>query len=150
MKPVIVIEPYNSFHSELLYPKYQQGLIAWGTIPPNLSITSFIIVMGILQTQTNIFYAAYNGENVALFERRGTIEGNELHACWFTTNRKKRLLTGIKMIEDTKDAVIYVPKDDADGHFALARKGYLNYKGEKLNMHLFDNRDITWADQHSQ
>ena len=135
--PIITIEPYQSFHGELLYPKYQQGLIAFGVLPLGLSLTDFIFNMKLLEMLIRIHYVTYNGENVAIYETRPTIEGTEVHACWFTKNRKKRLFSMIEVIKSVPDAVIYVPKGDADGHFALSRKGYLDYAGEKNDMHLF-------------
>jgi len=138
MNPVITIEPYESFHSELLYPKYQKGLIATNILPVGLSLTNFIIMMGILRTQTEIIYVSCNGEVVALFEKRKTIDGTEVHACWFTTNKKKRYMTAIEVVKVIPGVNLYCPKNsDANGFFAMARRGFLKYQGEKLNMHLF-------------
>jgi len=134
--------PFDSVHEELIYPQYQVGLVAPGFLPMGMSLPQFIIRMRILRYLIDIYYAEYNGENVGLFESRMTDEGDhEIHVCWFTSSRKKRLLTGIEALKMFPGATAYVPKDDANGHFALTRKGYLDYEGEKLDMHLFKVRE---------
>jgi len=133
----IDIVPLENFHMQLVYPKYREGRIGIGVLPMGLSIAQFIVRMTLLKKITDIWYATFNGENVGLFESRPHSNGTEIHACWFTSSRRKRLLTGMKFVEMFDDAVIFVPHDDAKGHFALARKGILKYIGETDNVHEF-------------